>query len=282
MVPRPRSTRGIVLELLSATRGRELGVKALARAASLFGVSDNNLRVTLARLKQDGLVEGVERGRYRLGPEAWAVAERVRAWRDADKSVKQWRGAWIGVHSAALPRVDRAATRRRDRALRLLGFRCLSQGLHLRPDNLRGSVPALRRRLVELGLEEEAPVFRMSCLDEETEAVAFALWDTEEMNETYRRMRRELERAERRLDRDEGDEVARDAFVLGGDAIRAIVFDPLLPNPIVDTQARGDFIEAMRRFDESGRRLWMRILREAEAAEDQARDGEESEGGVRA
>jgi len=264
MVLRPRSTRTILLELLSATPGGELGVKALSRAAALFGVSDNNLRVTLARLKQEGFVEAVERGRYRLGPEAKAVADRVGAWRVADEAVKAWKGAWIGVHDAALSRADRAATRRRDRALRLLGFRCLSQGLHLRPDNLRGSVASLRARLVGLGLEPETPVFRMTCLDEETEALAFSLWDTDGLETRYRAMRRQLEEAERQLARGD-DEAARDAFVLGGDAIRLIVLDPLLPAPIVDTEARAAFIDAMRRFDERGRKLWTRILRDAEA-----------------
>jgi hypothetical protein len=33
----------------------------------------------------------------------------------------------------------------------------------------------------------------------------------------------------------------------------------------VDTAARADFIDAMRRFDERGRKLWTRILRDAEA-----------------
>ncbi|MEQ9320773.1 MAG: PaaX family transcriptional regulator C-terminal domain-containing protein, partial [Polyangiaceae bacterium] len=80
----------------------------------------------------------------------------------------------------------------------------------------------------------------------------------------YRDMTEKLQAAERQLARDD-DEVARDAFVLGGDAIRLIVLDPLLPSPIVDTQARAGFIEAMRRFDERGRALWLRILRDAEA-----------------
>lgn len=269
MVLRPRSTRTIVLELLSATDGGELGVKALSRAAALFGVSDNNLRVTLARLKREGFVEAVDRGRYRLGPEAKAVAERVGAWREADKAVKAWKGAWIGVHDAALSRADRGATRRRDRALRLLGFRCLTPGLHLRPDNLKGSVASVRERLVSLGLERETPVFRMTCLDEATEELAFALWNTDELEANYRDMRRRLAEAERQLARDD-DEVARDAFVLGGDAIRLIVLDPLLPSPIVDTEARTAFIDAMRRFDERGRKVWTRILRDAEAEADGA------------
>jgi phenylacetic acid degradation operon negative regulatory protein len=268
VVAPPRSTKAIVLDLLSAARGNSLGVKGLSRAAALFGISDNNLRVTLARLKQERMVEAAGRGRYRIGPEARAVSERVSAWRDADEAVKTWRGAWIGVHSSGLPRVDRGVTRRRDRALRLLGFRSLHPGLQVRPDNLRGSVASVRARLTSLGLEAETPVFRMTCLDPDTEALAFALWDTEALNERYRAMRIALEQARAGLPaRDTSgmsDRVARDAFVLGGDAIRQIVLDPLLPSPIVDAQARGAFIEAMRRFDDEGRELWLAILADAE------------------
>ena len=79
-----RSTKSVLLELLSALDGRPLGLKALCRAGSLFGISDNNVRVTLARLKRDDLVATAGRGRYRLGPKAQAVAARTFAYFQMD------------------------------------------------------------------------------------------------------------------------------------------------------------------------------------------------------
>ena len=36
---------------------------------------------------------------------------------------------------------------------------------------------------------------------------------------------------------------AREVFLIGGRAIRHVVYDPLLPSPFVDVQARHDFVE---------------------------------------
>ena len=47
-----------------------------------------------------------------------------------------------------------------------------------------------------------------------------------------------------------------EAFRLGGEAVRQIVLDPLLPAPIVDTGKRHALVESMRRYDVLGRHYW--------------------------
>ena len=82
---------------------------------------------------------------------------------------------------------------------------------------------------MELGLEEETPVFRMTCLDAATESLAFGLWDGAALNAQYQQMRCALERAQAQLDGAcDVDRAAREAFELGSDAIRLIVLDPWL------------------------------------------------------
>src|SRR5690606_11792537 len=53
---------------------------------------------------------------------------------------------------------------------------------------------------------------------------------------------------------------ARESFLLGNDAIRQLVFDPLLPAPLVDVDARRAFVDAVRRFDAVGHSIWRRFL----------------------
>jgi len=48
--------------------------------------------------------------------------------------------------------------------------------------------------------------------------------------------------------------------MLGGDAIRRVVLDPLLPAPIVDMEARRAMVEITRRYDVAGRALWKRFF----------------------
>ena len=47
-----------------------------------------------------------------------------------------------------------------------------------------------------------------------------------------------------------------ESFRVGGDAVRQIVLDPLLPDPIVDVDARRALVAAMRRYDRIGRSCW--------------------------
>ena len=39
-----------------------------------------------------------------------------------------------------------------------------------------------------------------------------------------------------------------------------IHFDPLLPDPLVDMQARRDFTQCVRAFDQTGHEIWRKLL----------------------
>src|SRR5580765_171872 len=144
-------------------------VRALVAAGDLFAISENSVRVALARLLADGLIERDERGAYRLGPRAQTVSHQVASWRSLDARLRPWDGGWIGVHTAGLARASRSIVRRRVRALDWLGFRELRAGLSLRPDNLVEGVPGTRERLQALGLDPATPVFALRDVDPTTE-----------------------------------------------------------------------------------------------------------------
>ena len=52
-----------------------------------------------------------------------------------------------------------------------------------------------------------------------------------------------------------------ESFLLGGRAIRQIVLDPLLPEPLVPAAERGALVAAMRRYDRVGRACWAGFMR---------------------
>ena len=238
-------------------------VRALIGAAGLFGIAENNLRVALARLMATGLVERDERGQYRLGTGAGAIRDQVASWRRIEEQVRPWEGGWVAACTGGARRGLRGRVRRQSQALRLLGLRALAPGLAVRPDNLTGGVPAVRERLVGLGLEPDTIVAALDGLDATTEARARRLWDAERLVAGYRRMRAALERSERRLPRLEPAEAMAESFLLGGRAIREIVLDPLLPEPLVPGAERAALVEAMRRYDRAGRACWAAFLRGA-------------------
>ncbi len=258
------TAKSLVLDLLSTLRQGAVPVRDLVRAAGLFGIAENSLRVALARLRASGLVEAPAPGRYCLGSGAAAVQSQVSSWRRLEQRVRPWKGGWIGVHTAALARGDRPALRRCARALRFLGFRELHPGLELRPDNLRlpgpDPVAAARARLHALGLEPPAPVFGVSDLDPETEARACALWDTRALRAGYRAATAELEASEARLRALPRERALVESFLVGGKGIRQLVFDPLLPEPVLPLAERRALVEALRRYDRIGRACWAGVL----------------------
>jgi phenylacetic acid degradation operon negative regulatory protein len=175
--------------------------------------------------------------------------------------MRRWDGSWIGVHGAG----TRSARerRRRVRALRLLGFRRLETGLEIRPDNWVGGADVLRKELAALGLTPSVPVFRLSDLDPATQARALALWDPAPLVSGQRRTRERLDTSLARLGDLPRQQAMVESFELGGDGIRQLVLDPLLPEEIVPGTERRALVSSMRRYDAAGRRAWAGWLGEA-------------------
>lgn len=257
MTPTPKS---LILNLLLAADGAPLSASDAVNSAQLFGVRENSVRVALVRLNAAGLIESAGRGAYRLGPQATTVAADVASWRHAEQRVCEWTGAWLMVSTAGLGRSDRSALRGRERALALAGFQSLDEGLHVRPDNLVGHAQAARSRLQQLGLEAEAPVFVATELDADLDRRARGLWSSAKLNQAYERTRNKLESWMASADRLDTETAARESYVLGNEAIRQMVFDPMLPAPLVDVEARRACVQAVMAFDAAGHRIWQQLL----------------------
>jgi len=258
----PTTPRTLVVDLLSTVGGRAMPVRALIAAGEVFEFRPESMRVALVRLCEHGTIERNERGQYRFAAAARAVQEHVVAWNRIEDRMVPWRGGWIGVHTGALARSERGRLRRRERALQLYGFRPFESGLWLRPDNLRGGVEATRAALVDLGLEASAPVFGVSQLDAASDERARALWDTAALRASYREMSAALAESAARLPSLPARQAMAESFELGGEAIRRIVFDPLLPEPIVPAGELAGLVEVLRRYDRLGRDSWRSFMKD--------------------
>lgn len=254
------NARRVILNLLGVAEGGVLGAAEAIAACALFGISENSARVTLARLSRARLVEAAGRGVYRLGSQGRAIAAAIAGWRGTEARLVPWSGRWVAASTGGLPRSDRRALRARQRALSMLGMRELDNGLFLRPDNLVGGPATVRGRLAGLGLGAEAAVFGLDDLDAARQARAMALWRGDGPADSYRAGAERLEAWAAAADTLPPDIAARESFLLGDDAIRRIVFDPMLPAPLADEAARRAFIVAAIRFDALGRRIWTQFL----------------------
>lgn len=256
------SPKGLVLDLLSTVRRGSMPVRALVAAGELFGIDENRLRVALTRLLADGLVERDQRGAYRL-EHARGVSALVTGWRRIEDRTTRWDGRWLAVLVGGGPSSDSSArTRKRadDRALHLLGFERLHRGLAVRPANLSEPTMATHARLIELGMQADCGIAIVDELDETTERRARALWDTVALRRGYERAIARLEASRQRLGRLPEARAMQESFRLGGDVIRQIVRDPLLPPPLVPAGELTALIRAMRAYDAAGRACWRPFL----------------------
>ncbi len=255
------TAKSLILDLLTAAGG-PVPVRVPMRVATLFGITENSVRVTLARMLARGVVERDERGQYRISAEAAAVQSHVASWAHVEDRMAPWDGGWVGVHTAGLLKSNRAALSRRLRAFELLGLKETDPDLWLRPDNLKGGVEAMRNRLCDLGLDPKALVFLLSGLDGETDARARGLWNVQALQSGYRKMRGTLLRSAKRLPKLSIEKSIVESFVLGGECLRQIALDPLLPEPILPGDERRRFIKEIRRYDRLGREYWWQFVRE--------------------
>lgn len=254
--PTPRS---LLLDLLSTLREGSMPVRALVEAGALFGIAEGSMRVALTRGLADGLLERDERGAYRLGSQASAVAERVASWRRIESRLRSWSGGWLTAIAAGSAS-GRPAQRRHARALRLLGFRELTRGVAVRPDNLAGGVDAARADLTRFELAPGSIVCELHGLDALTEARARSLWDADELVVGYRQTHRALDASAAQLVALPEEAAMVESFRLGGAALRQLTLDPLLPEPIVPADERAALVGAMRRYDAAGRSCWSAFL----------------------
>lgn len=253
------AAKSLILDLLSTLRpGAVMPVGVLVEAGGLFGLSDNNIRVSAARLLAAGQIARDERGCYRLGERAVPISRRVRSWRELDRRTRRWGGGWIGVEVVRSGRKDGRA---RGRALSLMGLAPLRESLWLRPDNLVGSVDAARAELGSLGLPDADLVFAVSNLDPSAERRARKLWNVEELRRSYRDLLADLAAGAERIAGLAVEDAMVESFLLGGRALRQLLRDPLLPEEICPATERSRLLEAMRRYDRLGRLAWAELLK---------------------
>ena len=254
------SAKRLVVALLLALDGQALPTRIAVPACALFGIGESSVRVALVRLSAAGRIESTGRGEYRFSEAETERALELSRWRSAFSRVRAWKGAYVGVHLGSLGRGDRAALRRRARALELLGMVELGRDLFVRPDNLEGGVAGIRERLQNLGLEHQAPVFRLSDLDLTTEAGLRSAWDGRALGASYKRTRTRIEKWLKKAPSLEPEAAAREAFLLGSAAIRQVLFDPWLPAPLVDEELRRTFFDAVVELDRRGRDVWLALF----------------------
>ena len=109
-------------------------------------------------------------------------------------------------------------------------------------------------------------MFSTDNLDDARVAAAPKLWTPRRLEARYREQIDRLQTWSATRHRLDHDQAARESYWLGDRAIRELVFDPLLPGAMIDTQLRSDFTDLALRFDRLGQTIWQLRAPYADAA----------------
>lgn len=256
------SARMLILDLLDTGDPPTFTAGDLVRAGAAFGIEAPGIRTALTRLKSEGQVQSVARGRYTIGANAEPLKQRILGWRSRLDRRQAWAGHWLLAIAGPQDRADRTAWRRTLRALELEGFAEAEVNIWVRPANLADGADGMRHRLIRLEAARSLLVAEARALDDERNARFRTLWDVDTLQASYKRLASLLEESAAKIETRDLPSAAAETLLLGRQAIRAIMRDPLLPEELCPSDALAGLIAAMIRYDRLGKRIWKRYLAE--------------------
>ncbi|HEX6382907.1 MAG TPA: PaaX family transcriptional regulator C-terminal domain-containing protein [Acidimicrobiia bacterium] len=163
--------------------GGEIGLRALVELLAPFGISEDVVRVLMARLRKEGWFESSRVGRqsrYSLTSEGWHLLDTGRE-RIFERPPEPWPGEWcMAIYS--IPESARASRDRLRKLLSWLGFGPLAASAWISPHDRRDQVSEAWKDESDGRLQ--LLMARSGGLDEDREMAA-RCWDLEALNDEY-------------------------------------------------------------------------------------------------
>ena len=228
------TAKRLVLELLTANDSHQGSVARLVDAGDILGVDANSIRVALARLVAAGTLKLAARGEYRLASTTRALTEQVTGWRDLERQVRRWTAAGR-PSTSAMPRAAIAVPSGGASApCGCSDFASSASHSRCAPTTW----PAGSRRCADsssrsVSTSRHSCTARPSSTMQPSGVLAPCSMARSSTPHTVRPPRG-IRPVPRRAGRSSAARRVRESFVFGSDVLRAIMFDPRLPQPLVD------------------------------------------------
>ena len=260
---RDQTAKSLILSVMNTTGTTRQSIGQLIHSAEPFGIEAVAIRVAATRMLKEGLLTSPERGVYEVGSKAWSLNRRVRKWEMASERQIPWNGDWLMVLTHFLGRADRKQVRTGERAMNLSGYREAYPGVWVRPANLAASLEEHRTDLVGLGADERLVLLRSAAISHGEHQDWSELWAVDVLENSYREAIAVMTESLERLETLDAASAARETFLLGQAVIRAINYDPLLPEQMCDHSLFIEMVRAMKLYNKAGRSFWYRYSQTA-------------------
>lgn len=247
------TARALLLDLFTTGTRETLSSHDIRQIGAAFGLSDLALRTALTRLRAEGKLRAAGRGVYAAGVDANPVRARARVWRSHPQRRIAWDESWIcaAVKPTSLSRTQ---WRRTQWALEFFGFRQDETGFWVRPNNLDGGAAQMADDLIAFGADAGMLTGRLDALAPAHAQRFCALWDHGALARSHEDAIQMLADSARQLNAVAN--AAVETLLMGREAIRRILRDPLLPPEIADPAPLESLVASMDAYDEIGRAAW--------------------------
>lgn len=253
------TAKSLILDVLRASDPTPLPVFLLVGVAQVFDISENAVRVNLSRLVAKGILEQDERGYYRCSQASSPIRQWANRWWLGEQRVTEWRGDYWLLQ----PDADLNAAQRRSigRACYRMGFREAWPERWLRPDNLSAEPEQLIADLAALAEDQRFLLTKVSEFHgHQANWDARSLWSVDDLHAEYQQLIQALEASLEAVPRYSLEEVFKESYLLGGDAIHCLAIDPLLPQEYCDVTLRQALTALMKRYDDVCRPYWRELF----------------------
>ena len=249
----------LIYDLYGRRPEAEFDLSILRRAGLPFGISEGAIRTALTRLKKGNRIEARARGRYAVIGVTAPMLDRLRGWREVLDRRRPWSGGWVLAMTGPATSFDRTTWRRVLRAFSLEGFRKVTSDVFARPENLRDGTFGARQRLRELGVPTAVVVGTLIEVDLETTQEWSQEWPKGQ-DRVNAELAERLLRSQAKLGGSSDADAAAEVLLLGRQAVRTILENPLLPEAWEPVDGLQALVTAMSEYDTFGKQVWATYL----------------------
>ncbi len=257
---RPITAKTLLLDLMRASAPSAWPVKELIEVGRIFDIQENALRVNIARLLSKALLEQDERGSYRLVDTHNPLREWLHSWHQGEHRIVPWNGDWLSF--SVSPAVTKTQMKKIEQACIRLGFRQLWQRLWLRPNNLAIDNNQLSEKIFSIAGDNHDGEFILAVSSEikrpSTMPTPVSLWDVNTIEKRYKTQIKRLQQSIDNYANKSTDQLLKETFILGGEAIHLLSLDPLLPQELFDVSLRQQLTQLMKQYDKMGKQCWLK------------------------
>lgn len=250
------SAQNLILDVLKLNQPEHSNVRNLIKLGDFFNITENTIRVTLARLCKAEMIISTRRGFYTISARATRVEQELWNWRKSEQIVKDWEGHYIILSCRHNKMHDQVIRKKNQKALKLMGFAEFEENTYIRPANLIYTNQKIKEKLIRLGLTTQANIFTAYNIEASHERLIEHLWKPAQLNQYYIEHAQKMQNWMLQQHLHSQKELIQGSYLLCQDAIRHIFFDPLLPEPYINQKNRQNLIDTTYRFEINGIKIW--------------------------